>query len=208
MRMAQLSAESGVPVPTIKYYLREDLLPPGERTSPNQARYDARHVRRLRLVRALLEAGGLTVAQAREVISAIDAAGDAHAALGTAQWAITPARAEADEPTRQWAADRLDRAMTQRGWDVKPDNPVAASAVATLATYAALGRPELMERLADYAALAERVAELDLASVAGLSERESMVEAAVVGMVLGDALFAALRRLAQEQASARTFRPR
>ena len=37
MRMAELSRRTGVPVPTIKYYLREGLLPPGERTSPNQA---------------------------------------------------------------------------------------------------------------------------------------------------------------------------
>ncbi|WP_346281659.1 MerR family DNA-binding transcriptional regulator, partial [Pseudonocardia sp.] len=34
MRMAELSARTGVPIPTIKFYLREGLLPPGERTSP------------------------------------------------------------------------------------------------------------------------------------------------------------------------------
>lgn len=40
MRMAELSSSSGVPIPTIHFYLREGLLPPGERTSPNQAHYD------------------------------------------------------------------------------------------------------------------------------------------------------------------------
>jgi DNA-binding transcriptional MerR regulator len=40
MRIAELSRRSGVSVPTIKYYLREGLLPPGERTSPNQALYN------------------------------------------------------------------------------------------------------------------------------------------------------------------------
>lgn len=208
MRMAQLSAESGVPVATIKYYLREDLLPPGERTSPNQARYDQAHVRRLRLVRALLDVGGLSVAQVREVLAGIDASADAHAALGTAQRAITPEHAgAADEASRRWAAGRLAEVAAARGWTVKTDGPVTVSAVATLATYAALGHPELTDRLADYAELAERVAELDLASVADRPERETLVEAAVVGMVLGDGLFAALRRLAQEHASARTFRP-
>ena len=53
MRIAELSRDSGVPVPTIKYYVREGLLPPGELTSPNQAQYDASHLRRLRLIRAL-----------------------------------------------------------------------------------------------------------------------------------------------------------
>ena len=35
MRIAELSQTTGVPVPTIKYYLREGLLPSGELTSPN-----------------------------------------------------------------------------------------------------------------------------------------------------------------------------
>ena len=46
MRIAELSQKTGVPVPTIKYYLREGLLPAGELTSPNQAHYDDRHVQR------------------------------------------------------------------------------------------------------------------------------------------------------------------
>jgi DNA-binding transcriptional MerR regulator len=62
--MSELSAATGAPIATIKYYLREGLLAPGERTSPNQARYDGSHVRRIRLIRALLGPGGLDVATA------------------------------------------------------------------------------------------------------------------------------------------------
>jgi DNA-binding transcriptional MerR regulator len=211
MRMAELSAESGVPVATIKYYLREDLLAPGERTSPNQARYDRSHLRRLRLVRALLEVGGLSVAQVRDVLAGIDSSPDAHAALGTAQSAITAVRGRRDEQTRAWAAGLLEEVASRHGWSLKPGNPVVDSALDTLAAFAELGHPELVARLDDYAGLADRVAELDLAGVSGRPEREgperdSTVEAAVVGMVLGDALFAALRRLAQEHASSRAFR--
>ena len=72
MRMAELSRESGVAIATIKYYQREGLLPPGALTSPNQARYGPAHVRRLRLVRALTEVGGLSVADVRDVLAAID----------------------------------------------------------------------------------------------------------------------------------------
>ena len=39
MRISELSARTGVPVATIKYYLREGLLPEGERTAPTQATY-------------------------------------------------------------------------------------------------------------------------------------------------------------------------
>ena len=55
MRISDLSEATGVPVATVKYYLRERLLHPGEVVSRTQARYDASHVERLTLVRALTE---------------------------------------------------------------------------------------------------------------------------------------------------------
>jgi DNA-binding transcriptional MerR regulator len=64
MRISELSQASGVPVATIKYYLREGLLHEGQLTSATQAQYDQSHLARLRLVRALLGAGGLSVAAA------------------------------------------------------------------------------------------------------------------------------------------------
>lgn len=72
MRMSELSRRSGVPVATIKYYLREGLLPPGERTSRTQASYDESHVERLALVRALVESAGLSLARTRQVLAAVD----------------------------------------------------------------------------------------------------------------------------------------
>ena len=42
--MGELSRRSGVPIPTIKFYLREGLLPPGVATAANQADYDEEHL--------------------------------------------------------------------------------------------------------------------------------------------------------------------
>ncbi|GFN02698.1 hypothetical protein Smic_12540 [Streptomyces microflavus] len=72
MRIGELSRRSGVPVPTIKFYVRERLLPAGELTSPNQADYGPDHERRLRLIRVLLEVGGLSLAAIAEVLEAAD----------------------------------------------------------------------------------------------------------------------------------------
>lgn len=90
MRIGELARRAGVPAPTIKYYTREGLLPAGERTGPNQVRYGEAHVRRLRLIRALLDVGGLSVAAAREVLREVEVPdraaprvpGAAQAALG------------------------------------------------------------------------------------------------------------------------------
>ena len=57
MRISELASRAGVPLPTVKYYLREGLLMPGRVTSATQAQYDDRHVRRLGLVRALAAQG-------------------------------------------------------------------------------------------------------------------------------------------------------
>ncbi|MDP3890043.1 MerR family transcriptional regulator, partial [Nocardioides sp.] len=70
--MSELSRRSGVSVPTIKYYLREGLLPPGEATGATRAVYDATHVRRLRLIRALVDVAGMRLDRVREVLAAVD----------------------------------------------------------------------------------------------------------------------------------------
>ena len=65
MWMSQLSERSDLPVPTIKFYLREGLLHPGEAVGATRARYDDSHVRRLRLVRALIDVAGMRLDDVR-----------------------------------------------------------------------------------------------------------------------------------------------
>jgi DNA-binding transcriptional MerR regulator len=73
MRISDLSRKSDVAVPTIKFYLREGLLPPGTSTARNQAVYTEDHLARLRFVRTLITVGRLPVATVREVLAAVDA---------------------------------------------------------------------------------------------------------------------------------------
>ena len=72
MRISELSASSGITVPTIKFYLREGLLAPGSPRAVNQADYGEPHLHRLRLIRALSEIGGLRLREIRGVLAAID----------------------------------------------------------------------------------------------------------------------------------------
>ncbi|MFB6619130.1 hypothetical protein ACFCV9_33735 [Streptomyces sp. NPDC056367] len=58
------------------------------------------------------------------------------------------------------------------------------------------GHGRFEEVLDAYAEAAERVAAADLAYLAHSVAREDLVESAAVGTVLGDTMFAALRRLA------------
>ncbi|GAA0307677.1 MerR family transcriptional regulator [Kineococcus aurantiacus] len=62
MRIGELSERSGVSAASIEYYAREGLLPPGERTGCNQTESAQAHLERLRLIRSLIDVGGLSVA--------------------------------------------------------------------------------------------------------------------------------------------------
>ncbi|MQA11769.1 MAG: MerR family transcriptional regulator [Pseudonocardiaceae bacterium] len=206
MRMAELSRESGVAVPTIKYYQREGLLPPGELTSPNQARYTATHVRRLRLVRALLEIGGLSVAGVREVLAAIDdPTTSTHDILGLAQHGLPMAKLEVSDDDRAWAMERIETAAAERGWQPHPESPVIEAIVGVLCAFRQVGHEWALDALDLYAEAADLVADADVTAVARLGRTEAIVEGAVVGTVLGDALLAALRRLAHAEASRKLF---
>lgn len=206
MRIAELSRRSGVPVATIKYYMREGMVPQGKRTSPNQAIYDESHLRRLRLARALVDVGGLPVAVARDVLRTLDDARPSlHDLLGKAQYAATARKDARPDTTEDWrlAEDDVRALITERGWVILPEGPALFSLIEAIAMLRGLGQSSYLQLLGAYADAAERLAVEEVAHVVAQPAIESMAEVVVVGAVLGDALMAALRRLAQESVSSR-----
>jgi DNA-binding transcriptional MerR regulator len=206
MRIGELARRAGVPVPTIKYYTREGMLPPGERISANQVLYTESHVRRLTLIRAMLEVGGMSIASAREVLSQVDAPDtNEHTVLGLTQAAVgRSSSGEADTSLAQWLAEREVTALCQRhNWEIKPENPGWQMLVHLVATYRALGHGELLELLDRYAEAANELAAAELSVVGAMPTIDSKIEGVVLGTVLGDAALSALRRIAQEDASRR-----
>jgi DNA-binding transcriptional MerR regulator len=204
MRIGELSRRSGVAVPSIKYYLREGLLPPGAARARNQAEYDETHVRRLRLIRALLDVGGVSVAAARDVTDALDRDDlAAHDLLGVAHHAVAPRRPHRDSGGWAVARSRAADLAAARGWRVRPDAPALDQLADVLVAIDDLDVIELRDSLPTYAATAEALADVELVNVIARRDRERMVELVILGTVLGEALFAALRLLAHEDASAR-----
>ena len=85
----------------------------------------------------------------------------------------------------------------------RPDSPARQLLVGVLAALRDLGQDDLVSLADAYAAPAEQIAAADLAAILGRQGRDSQLEGVVIGTVLGDALLAALRRLAEENASVR-----
>lgn len=201
MKMAELSSTTGVSVATIKYYLREGLLASGERTLPNQASYGEEHVRRIRLIKSLIDIGGLSVASAREVIGAIDSDIPLFDTFGVAQKTVSD---ELDPSTIDpESLAGIDELMS--GWYVLPTNPGRIAAARILTTYRSIVEESEENWFSRYAVAALLAAEADIDELDTREGRESKAETVVIGTVLGDALFAALRRAAQEHVVAKRY---
>ncbi|WP_199566126.1 MerR family transcriptional regulator [Streptomyces corynorhini] len=216
MRMAELSERSGVATATIKYYLREGLLRPGRRVSATQAEYDEDHLRRLRLVRALIQVGRMPVATAREVLVAVeDESLDRHKRIGAAVWALphgSPGPAgdgEGPDEVREEATRAVDEALERIGWtfsraegDSSPAYRMLVDAVAGLSR---TGYPCAPADLLAYARSAADLGAVDLDMVERYEPGAGQVEAAVALTVLYEPVLLGLRRLAEAEESNRRF---
>ncbi|HEV7626250.1 MAG TPA: MerR family transcriptional regulator, partial [Streptomyces sp.] len=120
MKMAELAGRSGLPVATIKYYLREGLLPQGENTSATRAAYDESHLRRLKLVRALTDVAGMRLDAVRAVLRAVDDESLSwHEAVGSAHTRLSPRDRTASPESRA----QVDALLARHGWTLSQDSP-------------------------------------------------------------------------------------
>ncbi|MFC9625856.1 MerR family transcriptional regulator [Streptomyces sp. NPDC056930] len=211
MRLSELSEKSGVKTATIKYYLREGLLRPGLRVSATQAEYDESHLRRLRLVRALIQVGRLPVATAREVLSHVDDESLGRTIrLGAALWSL-PHGPDPDEEAPETAAAReeVERLLDRLGWATSQElgslSPAHRALVSSVATLIRLGYPCDVEYLSEQARLMHQVAVQDLDMMETHPTEAEQVETAVASAVLYEPLLMSLRRMAQEEESARRY---
>ncbi|WP_405532836.1 MerR family transcriptional regulator [Streptomyces avidinii] len=216
MRLAELSERSGVAIATIKYYLREGLLPPGRRVSATTADYDEGHLRRLRLVRAMIQVGQVPVANVRKVLGHVDDESLGRTIrLGAALWALPrepePADGRGEDEDEATAAARaeVDRLLQALGWSTAREvgelSPVHRSLVAAVATLMRLGYPWDAALMAPYAQLMHQVAVRDLDFVETHPSEAEQVETAVAATILFRPVLNALHRLAQEEESARRY---
>jgi DNA-binding transcriptional MerR regulator len=211
MRLSELSTRSGVSTATIKYYLREGLLPPGRRVTTTQAEYDENHLRRLRLVRALVQVGRVPIASAREVLTALeDDSLDHNSRLGTAVWALPHGpEPTAGDPATESARHTVDALLERLGWRFSQgygsDSPAYGMLVTAVGTLARLGYPCAIDDLAPYARSAGQLAAADLDLVERHESPDEQLEAAVALTVLYEPVLLSLRRLAQAEESNRRY---
>jgi DNA-binding transcriptional MerR regulator len=73
LKISELAERSGVPVATIRHYLREGLLPEPVKTSRNMAYYPPEFIERIRLIKQLQEERFMPLRVIRDLLSRGDA---------------------------------------------------------------------------------------------------------------------------------------
>lgn len=208
MRISELSHVSGVPVATIKYYIREGLLPAGQPVTRTLADYREQHVHRLRLIRALIEVGELSVAATSEIMRKLDEPGAVmHDVLGAAHHALAgPARRDDSQDADEFTTAQrvVDDLVAARHWAVSSTAPARRRLARAIATLREFGLASDSNSLAPYAAAAETLAAHEVNTVPA-GPRDVAAWHVVLGTVLYEPVLTALRLLAQEAASARRF---
>ena len=199
MRISELAARSSVPVATIKYYLREELLPEGERSSPTQAAYGEAHVQRLGVIRALVDAG-VGIAGVRKVVALLEEPPENPSdLLGAAHAAVTPAVSSDLDLT---AALALLERMGGSAEHCFPDQVAAvAQALATLDRAGFAVPDAVMDAYVEHLGA---LAEAELAATPD-SSIEDAVRYVVLGTALVEPLILALRRVGEQIAASRRF---
>ena len=218
MRISELSRHSGVPTTTIKYYIRDGLLPPGSRSQRNQASYDEDHLRRLDLIKALQDVAGLPLDVVREVLEQVDQPWGTSDPVGAALELIhrVPERDRTAAEQEEFDRVRDEVAKLIRGlhWtvpaEVLPERHLyldnLADSVLQLRRYI---DPEFgVERLADCAEVVWRLSEVLYEPFEDLPPRpgDDLIEptrAAILGTLLIQPLLMALVRTATATRSAR-----
>lgn len=191
MKISELSERSGVPVATVKFYIREGMLPRGEAVSATRAEYGDEHLARLRLIAALADVRGLPLSRVRDILALVDAPeDDPIETLGRAVGALPPyVDADRDDYPRARAAIAALGLTYDPGFTAVPQLDEALRALEAAGLDAS---PAVLRRYGDAMRL---VAADELAPMAEMAGAET-VTYAVLGTALYEPVMLALRRLA------------
>jgi hypothetical protein len=149
----------------------------------------------------LVESGGLSLARVRSVLAEVDEESrELHEVLGAAHGALIPDDLTATVESRL----RVDDLIAANEWQVyseSPDRVLLADALDALEKVGYHLDDDLLET---YAAAAAEIAKAEVGHLPS-GDRQQTVEATVLLTALGGPVLLALRRLAQQSASARRY---
>ncbi|KRE44517.1 transcriptional regulator [Arthrobacter sp. Soil736] len=203
MQLKELSERTGVPPASIKFYLREGLLPAGQAITATRARYSPQHASRLELIQALRRVVGLNIAQIRKLLKLADDGVPRLELLAAVQRTVL----RLDEVGTEHGDIRTpagDAVVRLRNW---PDAPSDARNAlnAHVALMDSLNIPVTTELLDAYSKALDTIADLDIAATTAPDDVNRLIMTAAVGMHMHSQLVLKLLAFAQASHAIRRY---
>jgi len=199
MQISELVRRADVPLATVKFYIREGMLPPGRATSATRAEYDEAHLERLRLIRSLTIVAGLSLNRAKKILDVVDhPEGSIYQMLGRAIDALASGPSDDVDPQRRYPRAEAALASLGPAYDTS-DHRMAAFAQLESALLAVeeAGMPADTARLRLYGDHLMAIARAEIDGMPAGDPRAA-VQYAVLGTTLYEPVLAAIRRLAHQ----------
>jgi len=206
MRISELSKQSDVRLPTIKYYIREGMLPAGMPLGPRDAEYDAGHLERLEIIRNLREIAQLSIETIKRLlIAADDPSIPLHLLAGIAHAAILPSASTSTAEPNTNATILASQFYTQLGWAIPEQHPVFAQTGRLLGLLKVNNAPHTAADLQLYAQAAAILTQTELGVTRTEGSRLLLVHDVVIGTYLSNELLLTLHMAAQVDQAQRQF---
>ena len=203
MQLKELSDRTGVSPASIKFYLREGLLPQGRSVHATRAEYSEHHVSRLELIQALRRVVGLNVAQIGSLLRMADDGVPRLELLAAVQRTVLGLDDVGTEhgDLRTPAGDAV---LRFRNW---PDVPSDArnSLNAHLALMESLGVPVTDDLLNAYSQAVDSIAAVNISATTAPEDVNQLIMTAAVGMHLHGQLVLKLLALAHASHAIRRY---
>lgn len=196
MRISEVSRRSGVTVPTIKYYLREGMLPHGTPLSPRDAEYGEDHLERLEIIRNLREIAHLSIETIKRLLQAADNPDlPVPTLVGLAHAAALPQTD--DPPPDEQGLALATQFYGELGWAVPAQHPLFARTARLLSLLKANGAPSTPNGLQAYVQAVSPLTAVELGLTRTQGSRLLLVHDVVIGTYLGNQLLLTLHMAAQ-----------
>ncbi|MFE4543828.1 MerR family transcriptional regulator [Arthrobacter sp. NPDC056727] len=205
MQLKDLSERTGVSPASIKFYLREGLLPAGRSIHATRAEYSEHHVSRLELIQALRHVVGLPVAKISSLLRMADGGAPRLEILAAVQRTVLGL----DDVSTEHGGMRTpagDAVVRFRNWpDVPSDARNALNA--HLGLMESLGVPAGAELLDVYSQAVDTIAAVNISATTAPEDVNQLIMTAAVGMHLHGQLVLKLLALAHASHAIRRYEP-
>lgn len=207
LTVSDLARHSGISVSTIKYYLREGLLPQGDLAAQSRQYYGQRHLDRLAVIRALRDMAKIPIEMVRQLVGVLDQGGNP-----TFELIAMAIDALGRRRTRETAIERgvkqeLLQLLASRRIHARPTSGALRDLTASVVILRRFSPGLHVKQLIPYLDYSLSLAEKEVTANADnvLSNPDRALTTAVLGTVLWEPLIVATRRIASEHFAGLVF---